>query len=221
MHMLEPVSRPAFTQFTSTGLSEHSSSRPFFPKLYSCGSLTMHPGGPRLRLLIPPQDPRDLGRDPLGARRRVAQQPREGLALLRRADRRRFLPQGAAACSTRTTAPAAPASGGCAIPRSCRPRSAPGPRLVARDEGLLAHDRSSCLDPTGTQPLARKTTFQTPAVGFWNNFAGGWVIRDGLGAAIPTNASGDNLISFSRSYFFSANWSATRIVWQIWRTVSL
>ena len=26
---------------------------------------------------------------------------------------------------------------------------------------------------------------------------------------------------FSRSYFFSANWSATRIVWQIWRTVSL
>ena len=26
---------------------------------------------------------------------------------------------------------------------------------------------------------------------------------------------------FSRSYFFSANWLATRIVWQIWRTVSL
>ena len=51
MHLLEPVSRPAFTQFTSTGLSEHSSSRRFFPKLYSCGSLTMHPGGPRLRLL--------------------------------------------------------------------------------------------------------------------------------------------------------------------------
>ena len=51
MHLLEPVSRPAFTQFTSTGLSEHSSSRLFFPKLYSCGSLTMHPGGPRLRLL--------------------------------------------------------------------------------------------------------------------------------------------------------------------------
>jgi len=51
MHLLEPVSRPAFTQFTSTVLSKHSPSRPFFPKLYSCGSLTMHPGGPRLRLL--------------------------------------------------------------------------------------------------------------------------------------------------------------------------
>ncbi len=51
MHLLEPVSRRAFTQFTSTGLSKHSSSRLFFPKLYSCGLLTMHPGGPRLRLL--------------------------------------------------------------------------------------------------------------------------------------------------------------------------
>ena len=28
-------------------------------------------------------------------------------------------------------------------------------------------------------------------------------------------------LPFSRSYFFSASWSATRIVWQIWRTVSL
>ena len=51
------------------------------------------------------------------------------------------------------------------------------------------------LTPTGTQPLAGKTTILTPAVGFWNNFAGGWVIRGGLGLAIPTNGSGDNLIS--------------------------
>jgi hypothetical protein len=51
VHLLEPVSRPAFTQFTSTGLLEHSSSRPFLPKLYSYGSLPRHPGGPRLRLL--------------------------------------------------------------------------------------------------------------------------------------------------------------------------
>jgi hypothetical protein len=51
------------------------------------------------------------------------------------------------------------------------------------------------LTPTGTQPLAGKTTILTPAVGIWNNFAGGWVIRGGLGLAIPTNGSGDNLIS--------------------------
>ena len=51
------------------------------------------------------------------------------------------------------------------------------------------------VTPTGTQPLAGKTTTLIPAVGFWNNFAGGWVIRGGLGLAIPTNGSGDNLIS--------------------------
>ena len=53
----------------------------------------------------------------------------------------------------------------------------------------------SILTPTGTRPLAGKTTVLTPAVGFWNNPAGGWVIRGGLGLAIPTNGSGDNLIS--------------------------
>ena len=48
--------------------------------------------------------------------------------------------------------------------------------------------------PTGDQPLAGKTTFLTPAVAFWNNFAGGWVIRGGLGVAIPTGGGGENLI---------------------------
>ena len=42
------------------------------------------------------------------------------------------------------------------------------------------------MTPTGDRPLAGKTTILTPAVGFWNNFAGGWVIRGGLGVAIPT-----------------------------------
>ena len=51
------------------------------------------------------------------------------------------------------------------------------------------------LTPTGTRPLAGNTTTLTPAVGFWNNLAGGWVIRGGLGLAIPMNGSGDNLIS--------------------------
>ncbi len=51
------------------------------------------------------------------------------------------------------------------------------------------------VTPTGTQPLAGKTTILTPAVGFWNNFAGGWVARGGVALGIPTNGSGDNLIS--------------------------
>ena len=49
--------------------------------------------------------------------------------------------------------------------------------------------------PTGTRPLAGKTTTLVPAFGFWNNPGGGWVVRGGLGLAIPMNGSGDNLIS--------------------------
>jgi hypothetical protein len=49
--------------------------------------------------------------------------------------------------------------------------------------------------PTGTRPLAGNTTALTPAVGFWNNVAGGWVIRGGLGVFIPTQGSGNELIS--------------------------
>ena len=51
------------------------------------------------------------------------------------------------------------------------------------------------VTPTGTQPLAGKTTTLIPAVAFWNNFTGRWVVRGGLGLAIPMNGSGDNLIS--------------------------
>ena len=51
------------------------------------------------------------------------------------------------------------------------------------------------VTPTGTQPLAGKTTTLVPALGFWHNIAGGWVIRGGLGLGIPMNGSGDNLIS--------------------------
>ena len=53
----------------------------------------------------------------------------------------------------------------------------------------------SVLTPTGTQPLAGKTALM-PAFGFWNNFAGGFVIRGGLGLLIPIEmAAGMNLIS--------------------------
>jgi hypothetical protein len=51
------------------------------------------------------------------------------------------------------------------------------------------------VTPTGTSPLAGKTTTLIPTIGFWNNFVGTWVLRGGLGLAIPMNGSGDNLIS--------------------------
>ena len=53
----------------------------------------------------------------------------------------------------------------------------------------------AALVPTGNQPLAGKTAL-TPAFGFWNNFAGRWVIRGGIGDYIPLGGGGtDNLIS--------------------------
>ena len=51
------------------------------------------------------------------------------------------------------------------------------------------------LTPTGDQPLAGKTAL-TPAFSFWNNFAGRWVIRGGIGDYIPLGGGGsDSLIS--------------------------
>ena len=35
----------------------------------------------------------------------------------------------------------------------------------------------------------------TPAIAFWNNFAGRWVLRGGLGLAIPMRGNGANMIS--------------------------
>ena len=53
----------------------------------------------------------------------------------------------------------------------------------------------AALVPTGNQPLAGKTAL-TPAVSFWNNFAGRWVIRGGIGDYIPLGGGGsDSLIS--------------------------
>ena len=47
------------------------------------------------------------------------------------------------------------------------------------------------LVPTGNQPLAGKTAL-IPAVSFWNNFAGRWVIRGGLGDYIPLGGGGND-----------------------------
>jgi hypothetical protein len=49
--------------------------------------------------------------------------------------------------------------------------------------------------PTGNQPLTGKTAL-TPALAFWNNFAGRWVIRGAFGDLIPLGGGGhDTLIS--------------------------
>jgi len=50
------------------------------------------------------------------------------------------------------------------------------------------------LTPTGSSSVGGKTAL-TPAVAFWNNFAGRWVVRGGVGIALPTDGSGDDLIS--------------------------
>ncbi len=51
------------------------------------------------------------------------------------------------------------------------------------------------LVPTGNQPLAGKTAL-VPNISFWNNFAGRWVIRGGIGDYIPLGGGGsDSLIS--------------------------
>jgi hypothetical protein len=49
--------------------------------------------------------------------------------------------------------------------------------------------------PTGNQPHAGKTAL-TPALAFWNNFAGRWVVRGAVGDLIPLGGGGhDTLIS--------------------------
>jgi hypothetical protein len=49
------------------------------------------------------------------------------------------------------------------------------------------------LTPSGTEPLAGKAAL-TPAVGFWTDFAGGWVIRGGLGDLIATQGPESNTL---------------------------
>ena len=70
------------------------------------------------------------------------------------------------------------------------------PLLAARDQGLHAHERARDLDPD-RQPAPRgEHNHADPgrrASGPTSR--GRWVLRGGLGLAIPTNGSGNNLIS--------------------------
>ena len=47
--------------------------------------------------------------------------------------------------------------------------------------------------PTGNLPLAGHTAL-TPAIAFWNNFAGRWVIRGAFGDLIPLGGGGSNTL---------------------------
>jgi hypothetical protein len=49
------------------------------------------------------------------------------------------------------------------------------------------------LVPTGRQPLEGKTAL-VPNVSFWNNFAGRWVIRGGIGDLIPLGGGGHDML---------------------------
>jgi hypothetical protein len=68
------------------------------------------------------------------------------------------------------------------------------PRLLlheTKDFSLTAE--LAVTTPTGDGPLAGKTAL-TPAVSFWNNFAGRWVVRGGLGVLFPTQGGGDDTL---------------------------
>jgi hypothetical protein len=69
------------------------------------------------------------------------------------------------------------------------------PRILlheTRDFSLTAELAVST--PTGTRPLAGNTTTLTPNVSFWDNVAGRFVVRGGLGFLFPTDGSGDEFI---------------------------
>jgi hypothetical protein len=70
------------------------------------------------------------------------------------------------------------------------------PRVLlheTKDSSVTAE--MSVVTPTGDSPLEGKTAL-VPAVGFWNNIAGTWVIRGGVGVNIPIEGGGsDTLIS--------------------------
>ena len=69
------------------------------------------------------------------------------------------------------------------------------PRVLLHEtQDLSLTAEMAVLTPTGYLPLAGKTAL-IPSFSFWNNFAGRWVIRGGLGDYIPLGGGGyDSLI---------------------------
>jgi hypothetical protein len=67
--------------------------------------------------------------------------------------------------------------------------------LVHETQDFSLTTEMSVVTPTGDRPLLGKASL-VPAVGFWNNVAGTWVIRGGVGINIPIQGGGaDTLIS--------------------------
>jgi hypothetical protein len=68
------------------------------------------------------------------------------------------------------------------------------PRVLlheSKDFSLTAE--TAVLVPTGRLPLEGKTAL-VPNISFWNNFAGRWVIRGGIGDYIPLGGGGVNSV---------------------------
>jgi hypothetical protein len=69
------------------------------------------------------------------------------------------------------------------------------PRVLLHEtKDLSLTAEMTVLTPTGHPPLAGKSSL-TPAFGFWNNFANGFVIRGGLGVLIPTEHGRSSIIN--------------------------
>jgi hypothetical protein len=81
------------------------------------------------------------------------------------------------------------------------PKSHSGFSDIAFTPRVLLHETKdftltsemAVIVPTGNRPLAGRSEL-IPNVGFWNNFAGGWVIRGGFGDLIPLNGGNNTLI---------------------------
>jgi hypothetical protein len=65
--------------------------------------------------------------------------------------------------------------------------------LLHETQDFSLTSEMAVLVPTGNQPLASKTAL-VPNVSFWNNFAGRWVIRGGIGDLIPLQGGGTNTL---------------------------
>lgn len=68
--------------------------------------------------------------------------------------------------------------------------------LIHETQDFTLTTELAVVVPTGTQPLAGNTTSLVPAISFWNNPMGRWVIRGGVGVFTPLQGgSKEELIS--------------------------
>jgi hypothetical protein len=65
--------------------------------------------------------------------------------------------------------------------------------LVHETKDFSVTAELAVLMPTGDDPLAGKTAL-TPAVAFWHNICGGFVVRGGTGLFIPMQGAGDEAL---------------------------